>query len=328
MTGRALILSLFFIPLIFLLMEGLFRLIPVPAPVFVPTIDRELNYPEIDIKLSRLSILEQDNDVNCFILGSSMADFGIDPKALNRLSSMRGTKDPVCFNMALKAMKPELSARIAGILIQQSRPSILIMGISPVDFTGGQDVIRKFVHSPWLRFHEGQYSLEGWLIENSFDYRYWLSFLKYRDPAYRTDLKNQLAMIDAFGFQMEEKTIYTYRVNLDVELPDFQFLENDLDGLKKITGLNSPDLHVVVVEMPVHPDFLPHYIGGGETGYEEDFIQPVEELLKTEKIPFIRSQSRVQDIVAPDGWKDYLHLNQSGAEQFSRWLAEELVVPH
>lgn len=322
--GKTLVFALLFIPVFLLAAECLLRIITVPSSLLVPSIDRELNYPEIDIKLSRLSTLKDRENVNCFLLGSSMVDFGIDPSFFNRQSDVMGVKKPVCFNMALKAMKPEIYARIADILVQKNNPSLLILGISPNDFTGGQFVIRKFVNSPWLRYHRGEFSAEGWWIENSRLYPYWLSFLKYRDPVYRGDMKDQLKLIDAYGSQEKDKDYSVFRVKPYPELPDFQFSQPDLDGFTHIIGLNSPTLKVVVVEMPVHPDFLPYYISEDADGYEERFIRPVQSITEKMGVPFIQTQSQIRDVVSQDGWKDYLHLNEIGMKQFSQWLAEKM----
>jgi hypothetical protein len=322
--GRTFLAALLFIPLIIGLLEAILRLVPVPAALFVPSVDRELNYPEIDIKFARLADLNREMKVNCFFIGSSMADFGLDPYLFNRQPEILGTRDPACFNMALKAMKPEVVARISPILASQYHPSLLIMGISPVDFTGGQVTIRKFVDAPWIQYHEGKPSTEGWWIENSQVYRYWLSFLKYRDPAYRADLKRQLSMIDHYGTQQEEQILRLYEVRRAVSFPKYSISEEDFNGFIQILNMNSPSLRVVVVEMPVHPDFLPYYIPGGSAGYDYQFLRPVQTILEDKGVTFIRTQPYMRDVVTPDGWKDELHLNRIGTEEFSRWLAEKL----
>lgn len=322
--GRTLLAALILIPLIIGLLEVVLRVVPVPAALIVPGIDRELNYPEIDIKFARLTDLNREVKVNCFFIGSSMADFGIDPDYFNNQPEVPGTRDPVCFNMALKAMKPEVVSKITPILASQYDPSLIIMGISPVDFTGGQATIRKFVDAPWIRYHEGKTSTEGWWIENSQVYRYWLSFLKYRDPAYRSDLKRQLAMIDRYGTQQEGQVLRLYEVRRAVSFPKYSISENDFNGFVQIANMNSTSLRVVVVEMPVHPDFLSYYIPGGSAGYEYQFLRPVQQVLDAKGVTFIRTQPYIRDVVTPDGWKDELHLNRVGTEQFSRWLAEKL----
>jgi hypothetical protein len=321
--GQMVLVALLFIPLIIVVFEIFLRFVPIPSALIVPSIDRELNYPEIDNKFSRLADVERGEKVNCFMLGSSMVDFGLDPVFFNRQPEIMGVNDPLCFNMALKAMKPELVAKIAPILVDRSKPSLLILGISPVDLTGGQSTIRKFVNAPWILYHEGKPSAEGWWIENSLTYRYWLSFLKYRDPAYRSDLKRQLQMIDRYGTQQEEPVSRIYQVKRALAFPDYEISENDLNGFLHTVDLNSPSMKVVVVEMPVHPDFLSYYIPGGEAGYEYQFLRPIQSELAAKGIPFIRTQPYIKNVVTPDGWKDELHLNRVGTEQFSRWLALE-----
>ncbi len=323
-AGKALAAVMFFILLFLGLFEAALCLIPVPPAVFVPGIDRELNYPEIDIKLSLLTDLQRGGNVNCLLFGSSMVDFGLDPVFINQQSAIAGLKDPECFNMAMKAMKPEAVAKITPILVKKWKPSLLIMGISPVDFTGGQSTIRKFVNAPWIRFHEGKPSFEGWWIEKSQVYRCWISFLKYRDPAYRADLKRQLTMIDRYGTQKESRIARTYEVKRGVAFPDYEISKSDLEGFLNIVDLNSPALKIVVIEMPVHPDFLSYYIPGGEAGYEYMFLRPVQSILNARGVTFVRTQPFVKDVVTPDGWKDELHLNESGTAQFSQWLADEL----
>ena len=322
--GRAAAAVLFFVLLFLGLLEICLRIIPVPPALFVPGIDRELNYPEIDIKLSLLSDLRRGGRVNCLLIGSSMVDFGLDPVFLNQQSAITGLQNPECFNMAMKAMKPEAVAKITPILVEKWDPSLLIMGISPVDFTGGQSTIRKFVSAPWIQYHEGKPSFEGWWIENSELYRYWISFLKYRDPAYRADLKRQLTMIDRYGTQKEGRMPRPYKVKRGVAFPDYQISERDMQGFLNIIDLNTDAVKVVVIEMPVHPDFLSYYIPGGSAGYDYIFLRPVQKVLDAKGVTFVRTQPYIKDVVTPDGWKDELHLNEAGTAQFSRWLAEEL----
>jgi len=324
-AGRSILFTLFFIALYIVLLEAFLRIVPIPAFLFIPSIDRKLNYPEIDIKLSRLDTLARSQAVNCLITGSSMADFALTPSIFNQNTIQMGGNKPLCFNMAMKAMKPEEQSKIIPILVDQYKPVVLIIGISPVDFTGGQDAIREFGSAPWIRYKEGGQSAEGWWIEHSTVYRYWLAFLKYRDPAYRADMNKQLAAIDAYGSQKEEKSGFVYQYQSRPFIPDFQFNPGDWNGLVRMVGLRSPALQVVVVEMPVHPDFLPDYVPGGEAGYDQNFIQPIQLILRENDIPFIRTQPQIRSIVSPCGWKDFLHLNRLGAEQFSRWLAKVLV---
>ncbi|MHC1784636.1 MAG: hypothetical protein AB9891_18090 [Anaerolineaceae bacterium] len=293
------------------------RIIPVPESVLIPTITKNINYYELDIKLSRFDALNIDEDINCLLLGSSVVDYGLSPSVLNKQLADAGMQDPVCFNMGLRGMPSETTSEIASIIVKRSNPSLVILGVSPLDFADSNSVTRDFVNSPWFRYQKGIFSIEGSLIEHSMAYKYWLSFLKYRNPAYRGELENQLLLIDRYGLQAREESETVFQVDPDRKKIDFQISRRDMDGLLHIADMNSSTLRVIVVEMPVHPDLLPYYVLGGEGGYEEKFIQPIQKALDEKGIPFIRTQPQIKSIVSPNGWNDEIHLNEAGTEQFS-----------
>jgi hypothetical protein len=322
--GITILVALLIFPLLLLTMEGLLRLIPIPESILVPSIDREINYPEIDIKFSRLAALERERKINCFLLGNSMIEVGLDPYFLNNQPNLLDVQNPSCFNMGLSNMMPETTVVIADILKKRSDPSLMILGISPMDFAGKESVTRDFIYSPWFQYQEGIFSPEGWWIENSETYRNWLAFQKYRNPVYRGELENLLLLIEPYGSQVRQKGRNNYQVQPLLHLPDFQISSKDLNGLIGIANLNTASLHVIVIEMPVHPDFLPYYIPGGEDGYEKQFIEPVQRVLKARGILFVRTQPQIKEIVTPDGWRDQFHLSKKGSEQLSQWLADKL----
>lgn len=316
--------ALLIFPFLLLVIEGLLRVFPISETVLVPSIDRVINYSEIDIKFSRLAAMGKEKKINCFLLGNSMVDFGLNPSILNSQSKLWGIQNPSCFNMALEAMMPETSSEIAGILKKRFNPAVIILGLSPVDFVGNEYVTRKFNSSHWFRYQAGIFSTEGWWIENSETYKYWLSFRKYRNPEYRSDVANLNLLIDHNGFQIREKDNQIFQVQKKLKFPSFGLAESDLSAFLHFMDINSKETQIIVIEMPVHPDFLPYYVPGGKEGYENLFIQPIQKTLDEKGIPFIRTQPYIADIVTPDGWIDYSHLNEKGANQFSQWLAVQL----
>ena len=235
-----------------------------------------------------------------------------------------GIQNPSCFNMALEAMMPETISDIVGILKRRFSPALIIIGISPIDFAGDDYITRNFGNSPWFLYQAGINSPEGWLIENSQSYKYWLAFKKYRSPEYRSDIKNQSMLIDTYGFQIRETDNKIFQVQQSVKFPDFSLAKNDFAAFKDLMSDPAQKARIIVIEMPVHPEFLPYYVPGGEKGYEDLFIHPIQMVLDKESIPFIRTQSQIMNIVTPDGWIDNAHLNEKGAEQFSSWLAYKL----
>ena len=320
--GKAILGAILLFPILLLLMEGFFHVIPIPEFILVPTIDRKINYPEIDIKFSRLVAVEKEMEINCFLLGNSMVDFGLNPSIFNSQPKLMGLRNPGCFNMALEAMMPETSFDIAKLLSVRKTPSLFIIGISAIDFAGKQYETRKFGISPWFQYLAGNFSMEGWMIDHSLVYKYWLSFKKYSNPIYLSELDNQRLLIDRFGHQLRQQGNGVYQVQPIVKLPDFQISQKDINGLIQIINLNSSATKIIVVEMPVNPDFIAYYVRGGETGYKNLFLEPVEILLKNKGVPFIQTQPIIADIVPPDGWIDDLHLNEKGAQLFSLWLVQ------
>ena len=323
--GKTILFALPAILLILLLMEALLRVIPIPSSVFVSTYDRTISYQEMDIKFSRLSVLERDRKVDCLLVGNSMTDYSLYPAILNTQPLLKGERKPTCFNMAFEFMMPETSSEIAAIFKKRLNPALIILGTSPVDFaTTGDLYTRNFIQSPWFKYQKDVFTPEGWLIENSYAYRYWLSFLKYRDPGYRSEMANMNMLVSPLGNQVRQRENKKIEIPEKVKFPNFVFNDADLAGFKHILDMNSPQTQVVVVEMPVHPEFLHNYMEGGIVGYEEHFIKPIQLLLDQKGIPFIRTQPWVGEVVPEDGWMDFSHTNEKGAHAFSAWVGQRL----
>lgn len=324
--GKTILFALPFVLLLFLVMEVLLRIISIPSSVFVPTYDRTISYQEMDIKFSRLSALEKKRKVDCILVGNSMTDYSMYPAILNTLPFLKGNRNPTCFNMAFEFMMPETSSEVAAIFKKRLNPSLIILGTSPVDFaTTGDLYTRNFIQSPWFKYQKGVFTPEGWLVENSAAYRYWLSFLTYRDPGYRSEMVNMNLLISPFGNQVRQRENINIEIPTKVKFPRFAFNEPDLAGFKRILDMNSGPTQVIVVEMPVHPEFLQNYVVDGISGYEEHFIKPIQSLLDEKGIPFIRTQPWVVDVVPIDGWMDFSHTNEKGAHALSQWVGLRLV---
>jgi hypothetical protein len=253
-----------------------------------------------------------------------MVDFGINPSTINSQAILKDGLKPVCFNMALEASVPQTTLAVANIIMKRADPALVIIGISPINFTGEENMTGELINSPWFQYQAGIFSPEGWLVDKSLVYRYWLSFRKLRNPEYRSEILNMNMLIDSQGFQIREKDNLIFEVQKFLKFPNFSLAEKDLLSFKKFISINSTKTKVIVIEMPVHPDFLPYYVQGSENGYQEIFVEPIEKILNDYDIAFIRTQPEIQNIVTADGWIDYAHLNDKGAGQFSRWLANIL----
>ncbi len=322
--GASLFFAFLLIPLILSGLELLLAIIPLPESMLLPTIDKNIHYPEIDIKLFRMGYWDKTKKINCIILGSSIVDYGFDPSSLDGKESFLGIQEPNCFNMALRGVRPNTNSAIANILENRYNPELIFIGLSPVDFAGENEIIREFKTSPWFFYQEGRYSLEGWMIDNSYLYRYWLSFLKYRDPAYLGELQNLRLLINDRGLQIRQKNKDIFKVKPVIQIPKFQITQEEIYGLKKIASMNNDTVRVIVFEMPSHPDLIPYYLPGGTEGYEKLFAEPVSDALMEYGIPFIRTQDEIRQVIGPEGWQDQIHVNEIGSRQFSQWLVQKL----
>ncbi len=127
------------------------------------------------------------------------------------------------------------------------------------------------------------------------------------------------------GFQAREIDKELYIVNPVDNFINYQLSPEDLNGFMNIISQNNENVKVVVVEMPVHPDYLAYNISGGIESYNKLFLIPIEQLLKEKNIPFYPTQKNVGEIIDLDGWIDNIHLNEKGARQLSVWLADQMV---
>jgi len=319
--GKTLLSAIVLFPTILLGIEFLFRNTNLYADLPPPTLNSKFNFPEIDVKYQIFESRNKVEKFDCLLLGNSMVDYGIDPDEIKTYKLSNNSIRPNCFNFALEALMPETSSILAKALINKHGLSSIVLGISAIDFAEKSFGTRNLNQIPWFQYLTGQNSFEGWLIDHFIIYRYFLSTNKYRVPYYQNETNNLKLMIDQNGQQIREKENTVYQVNPVIKIPDFTLYQPDVSGLASFGELRKNNIKITVIEMPVNPKFLPYYVQKGEKGYEDLFIKPIESLLQKENIQFVRSQPEVAQVVTPDGWLDYSHLNDKGATQFSRWLA-------
>ncbi len=197
--GKTILFAILLFPIFLVLLEVAFRIIPLKESVLVPSIDGGIGFPEIDIKFNRLETAYDDNKINCFISGDSTVDFGLNPVFFNK-EEILGVNNSVCFNMALEGMMPETTASLINMLNKKYAPSLVIIGINPLDFAEQKYDTKYFEDSAWFAYYNNHPTFEGWLIESSYTYRYWLAFRKYSNLEYRSELLNQLKLIRFLGF--------------------------------------------------------------------------------------------------------------------------------
>lgn len=281
--------------------------------------------------------VKRSGSVDCIMVGSSMVDVGFDPKVFQKGYQESAGQGIRCFNFGIDASSAVSTAVLARILVEDYHPRLLIIGTDARDYavprTDRDPAV--ILDTLWIQYRQGNFSLDGWLTEYSYFYRY----RQHLSRLIHFNFENTLWSETKLNFEMlvngqtridkvadyindppdpqdnSYEVVYYYRI-----FSSYQLLEENLDALENIMKYNGTGTQVIMVEMPVS-DGLYYFFGNGEKDYDR-FIAGVNELADLHKIPFWRTEPL--DSIPDDGWSDYSHLNVTGAEIFSVWLGEQV----
>src|SRR5688500_12177412 len=112
--------------------------------------------------------------IDCIMMGSSMVDVGFDPNAFLRGYKEIAGRDIRCFNFGIDSSSAASSDVMVKILIEDYDLCLLIFGTDPRDYAipsieRGPAVI---LDTSWVKYRLGSFSLEGWLLDHSYLFRY------------------------------------------------------------------------------------------------------------------------------------------------------------
>lgn len=316
--------------------EGITRSEPFQAPLTPPRMGSR--HYQLGHKLALLDMLiRKTGVVDCIMVGSSMVDTGFSPEAFQAgYQEMTGQKIR-CFNFGIDASSAASTAALGRIIVEDYRPRLLIIGTDPRDYAVPMEdpdavVILK---TPWVAYRQGDFSLEGWLLEHSYLYRYrqHLSRLvrfQFGGTLWSKTKLSHEVLPDGFtplskvstyindppdpGDDSFEVTYYT-RI-----YTSYQMLPENLESLEELMDYNASGVQLILVEMPV-ADGLYYFFGNRASDYNR-FLTRVGGLASLHHVPFW--QTEPLDFIPDDGWVDYSHLNETGAEIFSTWLGQRV----
>ena len=320
--GKTVFLAAIILLLFIAASEGLSRLL----------VELEINQPppigshnaELDVKLSLLDQwVKTHGRIDCIFLGSSQADSAIDPESFASAYQESGGKTIHCFNFSLATLTAEPAGKIAAILEQRYHPALLIYGTSARDYSlNFGEWARPLLDDPWVRYKSGHFNLRGWLIEHSYTARYLVLIRQQTNPDYRVFTQELRAGLTTLGYKPTGGNDLENR-KTDF-IPEYSISQRDLVGLDQLLRLQSQDLQILVVEIPVHHSFLPYYVEADPEAYETQFITPIADFIEQYHVQFWRSQNAINEIVPDSGWSDTRHLNTEGGFLFSQWLGQKM----
>jgi hypothetical protein len=285
--------------------------------------------------LNRLA--RKTGHVDCIMLGSSMVDSGFDPAAFETAYKERTGQEIHCFNFGIDASTAASTAALTRIVVEDYHPRLLIIGTDARDYA----VPRKdpdpavILNTPWVAYRQGKFSLEGWLLDHSYLYRYRqhlgrLVRFQFDDTLWSNTKLNYEILSDGFT-PLNKVSAYindppnpgdnSFEVRYYTRIySSYQMLQENLDSLESIAQYNQTGTPVILVEMPVS-DGLYYFFGHRKADYNR-FLTRVSELATLYRVPFW--QTEPLDFIPDNGWMDYSHLNQTGAEIFSTWLGQQV----
>lgn len=323
--GRRLTLAVLFLILFWFGGEWIIIRSAVSEHLLTPSVGS--GHRQMDIVIARLDVyLATYGEVDCFFIGSSLTVRGVDPEIFESTWETKTGEAIHCFNFGLLGSTTSTHTQLVQILAEKYQPEMIIYGVNPrlfdVDLTEGS--YEAFYATPWVKYNSGEFSISGALLEISPLYRQIMAYRNWAQPHYLEEQAKWDGITD-WGF-FPEIQIYDGSMNFEsglaVMLLEYDLSSKYLGSLQTIiTYLETKNIELVLVEMPVNDNYYLFFEQG-----EADYLLFYEEVARVANIagiPFIETHS--DQLIPAQGWYDFYHMNSTGAEMFSGWLAEQIV---
>jgi hypothetical protein len=291
-------------------------------------------HTQFEIKWFKLEeYVQQNGGVDVILLGNSMVNTGIDADTLSaRYEELTGQKMRV-FNFGVEGLTVAPLSKIAKILEDQYHPGTIVLVTDIRDYSAlnGLDTEEQFLDNDWLKFQLGANSFKGMVVNSSsavqrlMVYRNWSSFSFMNDlhtekarnllttsSGYEADTQHS-ADIDAYPNpnDPQEKAIYEMFSNYTMD-------PGRIKDLQSIIALDQPETQVFVTGFPVYRTYYAYFSDAARQDFDKNIVSIVENAGGI-YIPVMDS-----NLIPFKGRADNHHLNDQGAEVFSKLFAEEL----
>ncbi len=260
---------------------------------------------------------------DCVFLGSSAVLMGVEPDVFAAAYERGAGGRMRCFNLAVPGMAASDTWALAAIVAEDHRPWLIVYGTSFRDFnvaaTGpGLDRL------PWVRYRLGHFSPEGWLVEHSRAYRYYLTYRGWNDPTQRRHMSRDFPGTES-GFwpgpsipsERHEDLPRALSIVENEIRPD-RVSARHLAAFRRLLALQADGPQVLVVEMPGTEAFSAHV--AASDAYRR-FRGRLRRETRRGNAPLWEVGTTIPAAVIPaDGWRDAFHMSTKGAEALSHWL--------
>jgi hypothetical protein len=325
--------SFVYVVIFCLLMELLFRISPVTNNFTYGSYGT--SHPQFDSQIVNIKQrFIQNGRIDCIFLGNSETSAAMDPTVVEQIYFEKTGRKIICQNFGVSGLTASAAWPVAQLLIKNFQPSVIIFGTNMFDYLPhiGDGAERSITSSPWVQYELGNFSIDGWLIDNLYSYRYYLGIYQYLF----TDHYAKSALIDYTPYESdaeigtnghelsfsnfmdmtieEQKDYYKSRI----KSPDID--QKEIHALQNLLSLNSAQVKIVVVEMPVTPTLL---------SLRPKFKELYPEFLNLERLLTSNANSELwltqETLQIPqNGWYDLQHLNEIGKIYFSTMIGNNL----
>ncbi|MBN1303509.1 MAG: hypothetical protein JXA13_03665 [Anaerolineales bacterium] len=267
--------------------------------------------------------IRQKGSPTCLIVGSSVANDGLDPDMIEQAYEQQTGLEIQCFNFGMPALTMDSAGNMTTALKRRYHPKLILYVLTARDFISRQgEFSEQLRNAAWIECDLGAFSTQCWALNNSYSYRYSLTLNYWLVPGNRQKMINEYQLVSHNGFSPLDGRRDDWGDLEKIIWPDFSMPKKRLEEFQQIANLNSSETTIIFVEAPFYPPLLPNYLGS-EAEYEEKFINPIQEILAGQGIQFWETRTLSQQIPDPYWW-DRLHLNADGVEIFSIWAATQI----
>lgn len=291
-------------------------LLPPPSPGL------SYPFPEVGLKFERYFNL---GHVNCLFFGSSMVDAGLDPELMEKRLNNQNKRPITCINFGLSGAQVETSSEISQTMVNWQTTNLVLFGVSPYEFNEGNKISRQMANVPvFQKTHK--YNFESWLF-NSFRLPWFYSgLLNRKDRDFITTEQSYDKLLNSRGVRVTDEKNELETKKQEFLFHDFYPNSVDINSLDEmIKFMQEKGIKVIVFEMPVNPLFFPGLVEGGAPMYEIRFVEPIKNLLQKYGLSLIRTQPRIGDILDEEHWNNKNHMNYSGAQIFTNFVADQIL---
>lgn len=306
------------------LAEALLQDLSIQSKLPIPSIGT--GYRPATIQFHELEIFAKKNGgVDCLFIGSSLVYNAINPVAFQDAYTSQTGQEITCYNFGLYNLTVSTAAPIAQLLIEQYHPELVVIGLQGWELSNYaiNEYEVQFPDTAWMQYRQGQVNLQGWLIEESYLYRYLNIIPELLSPqprrvGYATSAKF-VAGYQPMIFYSPPPDSPFFSPQRDNQDAEERSVDNqEFVSFKKIVEMGQKDIKLYIVEMPTYSS---QRLWREQHRYY-DALNIAADYAYTHQIPFWFTSN--YDLIPIEGWADFSHLHITYSILFSEWLGQQI----